>query len=142
MLKIIKSPLLAFKFLVLTIVITVKPPLLFLAALKMPIAKVSLLSHGQRLIILNFNTHLLNMNTRIKLKKIDALMESRKLSLKVRLEQSLLNQSALLETKSPPHISIENFKSLQARLGSHSSLMKLKPEWVHQAKTGLMNTGT
>ena len=142
MLKIIKSPLLAFKFLVSTIVITVKPPLLFLAALQMPIAKVSLLSHGQRLIILNFNTHLLNMNTRIKLKKIDALMESRKLSLKVRQEQSLLSQSALLEIKSLPHISIENYKNLQARLESHSSLMKPKLEWVHQAKTGLMNTGT
>jgi hypothetical protein len=111
MLKIIKSQQQAFKSLALTIAITVKPPLLFLAALRMLTAKVCQHSHGQRLIILNFNTLLLNMNTRIKLKKIDALMESRKLSLKVRQEQSLLNQSAHLETKLPPHISIENFKS-------------------------------
>jgi hypothetical protein len=107
----------------------------------MLIAKVSLHSHGQKLIILNFNTHLLSMNMRIKLKKIDALMESRKLLLMERQELSLLSQSALLETKSLPHISTENFRNLQTRLEFHSSLMKLKLEWVHQAKTGLMNTG-
>ena len=142
MLKIIKSQQPAFKSLALTIVITDKLPLLFLAAHKMLTAKVCQHSHGQRLIILNSNTHLSNMSMRIKLKKIDALMESKKLSLRARQEQSLLSQSAHLETKLPLHISIENFRNLQVRLEFHSSSMKLRLEWVHQAKTGLTNTGT
>ena len=72
MLKIITYQYLVFKFLDLITVIMDKPLPLFHAVLLMLIAKVFLLSHGLKLITLNLNIHLLNSNTKIKLKKIDA----------------------------------------------------------------------
>jgi len=87
MLKKIMSLQLVFKFLDSIIVTMDKLLLPFLAVLKMLTAKVFQLSHGQKLIILNLNTQLLDSNTKIRLKKIDASMALRKLLLTVKLVQ-------------------------------------------------------
>lgn len=65
-------------FLVLITVIMDKQLLLCLAVLQMLTLKVFQLSHGQRVIIHNLNTHFLNLNMKIKLKKIDASMVLRR----------------------------------------------------------------
>lgn len=85
MLKIIRFQHLVFKFLDLIIATMDRLLLPSHAALLMLIAKVFLLSHGLKLIILNLNIHLLNSNTKIKLRKIDASMVLRKLLLKEKL---------------------------------------------------------
>lgn len=130
-----------FKFLDLTIAITDKQLLLFPAVALMQTLKVSLHSLGQRGIILNLNTLLQNTNTRTNLKKIDALMVSRRALPEEMLELLLLSQSVQLETKSQLLISTDKFKRSLRQRESHLLLMRPRLVWAPLERTGPMNTG-